>query len=207
MIQPDLPRKERERLRQREQMLAAALDLFSEKGYHNVSMHEIAQKAEFAIGTLYKYFENKEDLYKGLVREVSDQFHTALVQAITEPDDVVEKLRNYIKVKGAVFRKNAPFIKIFFAETQGVSFNIRSGLDRELRERYTRFLDRIALIFESGMKQGRFKRIAEPYPLAVALDSICNGFLSFWLESPERHPFPEDPNVILDILFKGLLNE
>lgn len=207
MIQPDLPRKERERLRQREQMLAAALDLFSEKGYHNVSMHEIAQKAEFAIGTLYKYFANKEDLYKALVREVSDQFHTALVQAITEPDDVVEKLRNYIKVKGAVFRKNAPFIKIFFAETQGVSFNIRSGLDRELRERYTRFLDRIALIFEIGMKQGRFKRIAEPYPLAVALDSICNGFLSFWLESRERHPFLEDPNVILDILFKGLLNE
>jgi len=51
-----LPRREREKLRHRRQMLAAALDLFSEKGYHNVSMHEISKRAEFAIGTLYKFF-------------------------------------------------------------------------------------------------------------------------------------------------------
>ena len=40
-----MPRREREKLKQRQEMLAAALGLFSEKGYHNVSMHEIAEKA------------------------------------------------------------------------------------------------------------------------------------------------------------------
>ncbi|RPJ04344.1 MAG: TetR/AcrR family transcriptional regulator, partial [Deltaproteobacteria bacterium] len=49
-----LPRREREKLRQRHEVLDVALRLFSEKGYHNVSMHEIAKEAEFAIGTLYK---------------------------------------------------------------------------------------------------------------------------------------------------------
>ena len=39
-----LPRRERQKLRQREELLVAALELFSEKGYHNVSMHEIAQR-------------------------------------------------------------------------------------------------------------------------------------------------------------------
>ena len=77
-----LPRREREKLRQRQEMLAAALDLFSQKGYHNVSMHEIAEKAEFAIGTLYKFFQNKEDLYKALVLEQCDKFEDALTQAI-----------------------------------------------------------------------------------------------------------------------------
>ncbi len=57
-----LTRKEREKLSHRSQILADALELFKEKGYHNVSMHEIATKAEFSIGTLYKYFKNKEDL-------------------------------------------------------------------------------------------------------------------------------------------------
>jgi len=38
------PRREREKLRQREEMLAVALNLFSKKGYHNVSMHEVAEK-------------------------------------------------------------------------------------------------------------------------------------------------------------------
>jgi len=91
-----LPRRGREKLRQRQEMFAAALELFSVKGYHNVSMHEIAEKTEFAIGTLYK--------------------------------------------------------------------------------------------------------------LAVALDSITNVFLFLWLEAPERHPYPEDPGHILDIILKGLVD-
>ena len=48
-------------------------------------------------------------------------------------------------------------------------------------------------------------RIADPYYLAVALDSITNAFFFLWLEAPERHPYPENPDTILDILFKGLI--
>jgi len=93
MEERKLSSRERERLAQRREMLAAALDLFSDKGYHNVSMHQIAEKAEFAIGTLYRFFKNKEDLYRALIREQSDKFHEALTRAIEEPGDEVEKLR------------------------------------------------------------------------------------------------------------------
>ena len=47
MGEKNLSRRERERLRQSREILAAALALFSERGYHSVSMHEIAEKAEF----------------------------------------------------------------------------------------------------------------------------------------------------------------
>ena len=40
-------------------------------------MHEIAEKAEFAIATLYKFFQNKEDLYKALVLEQYDRCEIA----------------------------------------------------------------------------------------------------------------------------------
>lgn len=200
-----LPRREREKLRQRQEMLAAALDLFSEKGYHNVSMHEIAEKAEFAIGTLYKFFKNKEDLYKALVLEKSDKFHEAITTAIEEPEDEIEKLRNYVRAKGQIFRDNVSVVRLYFAETRGASFNIMAGLDREIREQYGHFLEALASIFKSGMKRKRFIRIADPYDLAVAIESLTNGFLFLWLESPERHPYPEDPDTILNILFKGLI--
>ena len=48
-------------------------------------------------------------------------------------------------------------------------------------------------------------RIADPYSLAVAIESLTNAFLFLWLEAPERHPYPEDPDTILNILFKGLV--
>jgi TetR/AcrR family transcriptional regulator len=201
-----LPRREREKLRQRQEMLATALDLFSEKGYHNVSMHEVAEKAEFAIGTLYKFFQNKEELYKALVLEQCDSFEDAIVRAIEKSGDEVEKLRSYVRTKGERFRSNLPFIRLFLAESRGASFNIKAGLDEEVRKRYYGFLKRIAAIFESGIKSKRFKKIAAPYYLAVALDSVVDSFLLLWLEAPERHPYPEDPDAILDIFFRGLVD-
>jgi len=200
-----LPRREREKLRQRQEMLAAALELFSEKGFHNVSMHEIAKNSEFAIGTLYKFFKNKEELYKALVLERTDNFHKAITMAIQEPDDEIEKLREYVRVKGQVFRDNVSVIRLYFAETRGASFNIMAGLDREIRERYGHFLETLASIFKSGMRKKRFMRIADPYHLAAALESLTNTFLFLWAEAPERHPYPEDPDIILNILFKGLI--
>lgn len=207
MDEKKLTRREREKLQQRQEMLAAALSLFSEKGYHNVSMNEIAGKAEFALGTLYKFFKNKEDLYKALILEQVDIFHEALMKAIEENGDEVEKLRNYVKVKGELFRANARSIRLYFAETRGASFNIMAGLDCEIRERYRRFLHTLASVFASGMKRKRFKKISDPYYLAIALDSLINAFLFLWLEAPEQHPYPKDPDSILNILFKGLIDQ
>ena len=200
-----LSRREREKLRQRQEMLDAALALFSEKGYHNVSMHEIAEKAEFAIGTLYKFFKNKEDLYKTLILDQSKIFHETLMKAIEEPDDEIEKLRNYVKARSRLFVENVSIIRLYFAETRGASFNIKAGLDTEIRKKYEQFLDSLASVFESGIKRKQFRKIAEPYLLAVSLDSICSAFLFLWLESPERHPYPEDPDDILNILFRELV--
>jgi AcrR family transcriptional regulator len=205
MEEQKLPRREREKLRQRQEMLATALDLFSQKGYHNVSMQEIAEKAEFAIGTLYKFFQNKEDLYKALVLELCDKFEEALTRAIAEPDDEVEKLRNYVRTKCEKFRSNLPIIRLYLAESRGASFNLKAGLDDEIRKRYYKFLESLAAIFASGIKNQRFKKIADPYYLAVALASVIDASLLLWLDLPERYPYPEDPDAILDIFFKGLI--
>ena len=200
-----LPRREREKLRQRQEILMAARDLFSKKGYHCVSMHEIAQNAEFAIGTLYKFFQNKEDLYKALVLEQWDRFEEAVTCAMNESDDEIEKLRNYVRIRVERFRANLAWVRVFLAERRGMSFNIKAGLDENLRKRHYAFLERLAVVFESGIRSKRFKKIAEPFHLAVALDSAIDAFLLLWLDEPERHGFPEDPESILDIFVKGLV--
>lgn len=201
-----IPRRERERIRQRQEILSGALRLFSEKGYHNVSMQEIAEETEFATGTLYKFFINKEDLYKAIVTEESETFSATLTAVIEAPGDEVEKLRNYVKAKGGMFREKLPFIRLYLAESRGVSFNINAGLDVEMRQRYHGLLDRLAEVFRSGIASGRFRKIADPYQLAVAFDSTIISFLLLWLDAPERYPYPENPDDILNIFFQGLVN-
>jgi len=204
MKDESIPRRERNKIRQRQEMLTAALDLFSQKGYHSVSMHEIAEKAEFAIGTLYKFFQNKEDLYKALVLEKCDRFEAAITRGIEESGDEVEKLRNYIRIRGEMFRDNLPFIRIYLAERRGASFNVKAGLEEEMRKRYYTCLEKLAMIFENGITSKRFRKIADPFHLAVALDSVVDAFLLFWLDAPERHPYPENPDAILDVILEGL---
>lgn len=200
-----LSRKEKERLRQRRDMLDAALSLFAEKGYHNVSMQEVAEKAEFAIGTLYKFFKNKEDLYKSIVLEQAEKFDQACLCAFAESDDEVVQLRNFLQTKGGIFRDNLPFLRLYITESRGVSFDIRTGLYKEVRLKYEHILARLASIFESGIRKKRFKDLADPYFLAVCLDGAVTALLLRGVEDPEGHPYPEDPEVILDILFQGLL--
>jgi AcrR family transcriptional regulator len=201
-----LPRRERDRLRQRQEVLEVALRLFSEKGYHNVSMHEIAKEAEFAIGTLYKFFRNKEDLYQALILQLSDRFHGALKSVIGADTEEIETLRAYVRVKGEIFRNNVAAIRLYFAETRGARFNMTAGLEQEIRRRHRKTLSSLAAIFERGMSRKRFRRVAAPFHLATALDSIANAFLFLWMEDPQGQPYPEEPDTILNILFKGLVS-
>lgn len=200
-----LPRRERERLRQREELLSAARDLFAEKGYHNVSMHEIAQKAEFSVGTLYKFFKDKEDLYKALIRSRAEKFHAALKAVLTRPssEDAMAVIKDYVAAKTALLTGGAAMLRLYFAETRGASFNLRSGLDQEIRKLYDDVLDALADVFRIGIRKKLFRPL-DPYYMAVALESLTNGFLQCWIEDPERHSYEANVPLILDIFFQGV---
>lgn len=102
--QPEnLPRRERKNLHQRAEILQTALRLFSEKGYHNVSMHDIAKEAEFGMGTLYKYFNNKEELYKALINEAAEKWRHALIQALEQGRNPLLALEDTLPSVGNCF--------------------------------------------------------------------------------------------------------
>ncbi len=78
------PRWERRKDARPAELLAAALELFVEKGYAGTRLDDVAHRAGVSKGTLYLYFENKEDLFKAVVRE-------SVVERITETADEIER--------------------------------------------------------------------------------------------------------------------
>jgi len=199
-----LSRREKDRLRHRAMMLSAALELFSEKGYPNVSMHEIAHHAEFAIGTLYKFFKNKEDLYNALLIDIAEQFHVTLAEILEEKEDCHHKIKKYIRVKGDLFMANAMAVRLYFAEAFGGSFNLRATLTKELQAYYDDILNKLSDVFSEGIEKGVYRPI-DPHYLAISLSSIVNSFLFYWLDDSEKHPFAENISVIEKIFFEGVL--
>jgi AcrR family transcriptional regulator len=63
------PRWERRKDARPHELLAAALTLFVERGYASTRLEDVANKAGVSKGTLYLYFDNKEDLFKAVIRE------------------------------------------------------------------------------------------------------------------------------------------
>jgi len=206
MIEEELPRRERDKLRHRREILAAALELFTEKGFHNTPMHQIAERAEFAIGTLYKFFRDKEDLYRSLVMEQALEFHALLTEVLERPGEEVEKVCQYIRVKAEIFSRRKQMIKLYFAETRGISHNVMAGLDSDIRSLHRTAMQKLAAVFESGIEKGCFRPVAAPFHLAVALDSLISTFLFLWIEEPEAHPFEQCVESIKTVFFEQIMN-
>lgn len=204
MEQAKLSRKEREYLRHRQEILQIALKLFSEKGFHNVSMHEIAERAEFAIGTLYKFFKNKEDLYKALMMEKAGEYHRILSDVLSKENDILTILGDYIAAKARIFSESIATLRLYFAETRGASFNIKAGLDQDIRMLYDKLVEQLASVLEKGMR-GNVLREVDPYYMAVALEGLTNAFLFCWLEDPEQHPYEANVPLITELFLKGCL--
>jgi AcrR family transcriptional regulator len=74
-------RKIREKLQRKNTILAAAKELFWANGYDHTTMPQIAEKTEFALGTLYLYFPSKDALYTALLLEGYDVLLEALKTA------------------------------------------------------------------------------------------------------------------------------
>jgi AcrR family transcriptional regulator len=63
------PRWERRKDARPQELLAAALDLFVERGFASTRLEDVARRAGVSKGTLYLYFTNKEELFKAVVRD------------------------------------------------------------------------------------------------------------------------------------------
>ena len=201
-----LSRREREKHRQRGDMLTAALELFSERGYHHVSMKAIAKRAEFALGTIYRFFSNKEDLYKALVTEMVTDDHRILTEVLAGEDDTLTVIRSYISAKSDFFADRITSLRLYFAETRGASFNIAAGLDRDMLKLYNELVERLAAVLEVGIKRNVLRSV-DPYYMAISLEGLTNAFLFCWLENPERHPYEENIPMITELFLKGSLAE
>lgn len=77
-----------------QEILAAALKLFVEFGFHGTPTSKIAKEAGVANGTLFHYFKTKEDLIVGLYNHIKDDLNRHLAQTQNENDSLKDKMKN-----------------------------------------------------------------------------------------------------------------
>ena len=86
-------RRERERSEMRDLILTTAMKLFLEEGYENVSMRKIADAIEYSPGTIYLYFQDRDEIFYALHRIAFKKFYKAL-SVMDSDGDPWERLVN-----------------------------------------------------------------------------------------------------------------
>ena len=176
-----LSRKEREKLSHKNEILEAALSLFSSKGFHNVSMQDIADKSEFGVGTLYTFFESKEQLFVELIKAGIEKIGQLLIPILESNQDEKDKLSEYIQAHVDILESNKEFIKLYISQygTTTLARPLIEGISIDLKAIVTTKLESI---IKSGTQKHIFRKV---HPEIAAL-SLRATLEAFGLESSEH---------------------
>ncbi len=153
-----LSRKERERLGHRQEILSGALRLFAEKGFHSVSMQEIAAVAEFSTGTLYNFFASKEDLFFEVLVACAEEAFGMILPTLEGPNNEQSKLACFIQIHERVAREQSDMVRLYLLESHGryVPGGRVEAKKKEFDERVT---SQLTEVIAAGVRKGLFNDI------------------------------------------------
>lgn len=203
MTSPTKPsRKEREKQRHRQEILAAGLRLFAEKGFHNVSMQEIATAAEFATGTLYNFFASKEDLFFELMEASAADAWNLLLPTLDGPGDERHRLVRFIRLHERLARERGETIRLFLLESRG-----RSVLGPRIEAKKKAFEKQVVFclseVIDAGIRKGLFNDV-DPVIAARCLHAILEEMTLAAVEDPQAGDLGADLKGVEALFFKGL---
>ena len=109
-MDPRSLRKQRELEARRDEILSAAECLFSKHGFFKTSMAEIAGAAQFAMGTLYRFFKSKEDIYISLVEAKVEELMSLLEERVSQASTAKEKIEGGHQGKAGLCGQESGFL-------------------------------------------------------------------------------------------------
>jgi AcrR family transcriptional regulator len=171
------PRWQRRKAARPAEIVAAALEVFVERGYAATKLEQVARRAGVTKGTLYLYFDSKEALFKAVVRET-------IVPCIARGEQLVASFqgsarelfaalaRDYWRLIGETSVAGIP--KLMVAEAANFP-----GLARFYYEEVVSRGHRLmASVLERGIKGGEFRSVDVPIAARLAMAPLLHA--SMW---------------------------
>lgn len=168
-------RRERERAEHRKNILAAAELVFGRRGYTAATMAEIARAAEFAVGTLYRFFRSKEALFEELLLDQVNELDAEIKAAIAASPDVRTGIENVAVADARSKSRRRSFFSIFISPNPGAFRVVGPDLptvQAVVKRRDARFL---ALI-RRGVESGELTSALSPELTALALQTSIRAY-------------------------------
>jgi TetR/AcrR family transcriptional regulator len=140
----------------RAQLLDAAEQVFGEKGFHDATLNEIAELAEYSVGSVYSFFEGKEDLFSQVFVRRGDEFMPGMRAIVMGTGSPSEKLERLVDFQVGFFRAHRQFGRLFLRYTNIALVSQPGELDASIARNYDESMQLQAELISAGQRAGEF---------------------------------------------------
>src|SRR5436309_8749867 len=185
----------------RERILRAAIEVFALNGYFNAKVSEIAKAAGVADGTIYLYFDGKEDLLTSIFRDHTRNYLQSLERDVANVNRPAERIRIAIRHHLETLGRDRSLAIVAQVELRH-SLKFMALLSHQEVADYLNILRKIV---EQGQVEGVFRRSLHPQLVAKAIFGIVDEMVTSWILSEKDYALADQTDDVAEFVLNGLV--
>ncbi len=187
----------------RQRLMAAATDLFTQRGYAATTVREIVGAAGVTKPVLYYYFRNKEGIYLELMRRAFARLDELIAGSVGDQGSATQKLLRLCDRTYTLFMENVKVARvmysIYYGPHQGAPFF-------DFDSYHLKFQEAVRGLIHEGIRKGEFKR-GNPEDMTWAILGAVNVAMEVHLGHIELDLGREGLARVLNLIFQGISAE
>jgi AcrR family transcriptional regulator len=183
--------------RTRAKLVIAAREVFEQRGFDGARMGDVAEAAGVSHGTVYTWFDTKEDLLRAVIDSVTADLYASL--SVPDATSPVERIAIANERYLAAYRSTARLLEVV-EQAAVVDESFRAVL-ANLR---TTHVERVAKTIQRWQRDEQALPDIDPHVGAAALCAMVEGFARHWLGRGEEHDEVTAMRTLTDLWARGL---
>ena len=196
-----MPRKKQ--AEKRKGILKAAARVFAREGFHNAKIGDVAYEAGVAHGTVYLYFESKDDLLVSVFRENLSELIEYVKSEIQKEENAEDRLRRMISLQIELIETNPELTALLLVEFPQTG----KFLNSHAMDEVAAYIDMIADILKEGMAERTFDYTMDANIVATVIYAGIQGIATRWILEEMKYPLKEVAGEISAVFLSGIKSQ
>ena len=180
----------------------AATQVISHKGYFQTSIHEIAKEAGISVGTIYNYFENKQEILLDIFSEEFEDRKEFYEELSQKDMPLVEGIKEILDRHFSQLESHKELMRVIIQER----FKPGSKLGKKLNQQYGEVIRYVENLVEQALENDQIRN-CDPRVVATALFGAVESVVAYGVlqeEEEQNELFQRAPEELANFFWKGV---
>jgi len=185
----------------RQDLLRAALTVFSQKGYTATRLEDVARAAGVTRGAIYHHFGSKAELYSALIEEANTVGNSAIDRAVNEGGTFIEIVTRILVYTFALLEDDQRFSEVMALQLTTPDVD---ALSQRRYDEAQELVDSISGFFRVIIEQGELRHDLDPVTAARAFLGYQYGLSNLWLFNRDAFSIKDSAPQLAEIFVGGI---